>query len=275
MHWQRWLNIQENIRMLLHTKYVMWVMQFSRGQSGSNDEARQLRPRSRRGKADAGYSRPRGGSQKTMPTLYWLRLYAKVYVILYNNAITFFNIYTLIQILPTAERSETQIWSNKNEWFDSGIVTYWFRISDVSKRKVDRGHSIETEAKLPNQNVEARPIRLLQAALSVAASRLPQGLPPLMPRGITSASSHTWVTKCHRPIVLSPKWDYPQRIIIIIILFTISQWCKSPGRCLALRQPRGSKSDASASPRRFDASPRSCLGLNVYDLYVTLRYHYS
>jgi len=34
--------------------------------------------------------------------------------------------------------------------------------------------------------------------------------------------------------------------------------------CLeAEASPRGSESAASASPRRFDASPRSCLGLNV------------
>ena len=37
----------------------------------------------------------------------------------------------------------------------------------------------------------------------------------------------------------------------------------SRGRCLASRQPQGSKSAASASHRRFDASPRSGLGLVV------------
>jgi len=42
--------------------------------------------------------------------------------------------------------------------------------------------------------------------------------------------------------------------------------------CLeAEASPRGRNSAASASPRRFDASPRSCLGLNVklhYDITI-------
>jgi len=45
----------------------------------------------------------------------------------------------------------------------------------------------------------------------------------------------------------------------------------SRGRGLASRQPRGSKSDTSASPRCFYASPRSCLGFNVrlrYDIAI-------
>jgi len=39
--------------------------------------------------------------------------------------------------------------------------------------------------------------------------------------------------------------------------------------------PRGSKIAASASPRRFDGSPWSCLGLNVMTSKLVIRYHYS
>jgi len=44
----------------------------------------------------------------------------------------------------------------------------------------------------------------------------------------------------------------------------------------ALRQPRGGKSAASAAPRRFDASLRSCNGLNVrtYELRYDIIIHY-
>jgi len=62
-------------------------------------------------------------------------------------------------------------------------------------------------------------------------------------------------------------------IISIIIIISSSssssssssnnKWCMSRGRSIASRQLRGSKSAASFSPRRFDASPRFCLILNV------------
>jgi len=55
--------------------------------------------------------------------------------------------------------------------------------------------------------------------------------------------------------------------------FSCNQWCMSRGRSLASRQPRGSKSAASALPRLVDASPQSCLALNVtsklrYDIII-------
>jgi len=55
----------------------------------------------------------------------------------------------------------------------------------------------------------------------------------------------------------------------INFIYNDIQRCMSRGRSLAPRQPGVSKS--AASPRRFDASPRSCFGLNVklrYDITI-------
>jgi len=50
----------------------------------------------------------------------------------------------------------------------------------------------------------------------------------------------------------------------------VGRLCLEAARNLASRQPRVSKSAASALPRRFDASPLSWLGLNV--MTTKLRY---
>jgi len=74
--------------------------------------------------------------------------------------------------------------------------------------------------------------------------------PPLIPRDF-------WTVK-HRWIL----WN----VIVIMFkteLFTVLYVSRHKPRLEAQASPRGSKSAASASPRRVDASPQSCLGLNI------------